>query len=395
MEDSSPSYSVSASRSQSQPLQTPSLEIQNSQDFFGLTPSPPNKNIELISNYSSSVYETLPILPLPTVTYLPPQSKMVFDRLIEDVNKRNHLKIKVKKFLLCREEEEIKSFRSPKRLTKGQVEDLYNRLLADQQKRQESQRLRQMMKECFIKESPKSVISKQKEEELLARLSGYAKKKKEWLEIMQEKKRELEDEEFERLQGFFQKKCRDPDLFERLSVPKSKPSSRSLSATRLNFVSPPRSPTVKAKKICLVSKKPIDKCISSARTQDTLDVSNSKSSSCESTVPLCVDAKPATPFSPKQAGLSHPCTPNPESTMRTWCTARVSLVSEDNKTESPKGKFTFLNVDDYLNNLKAKIKSEIAQAKNQSCLPREISPSLWKIFKLFPELEKKMKILPR
>ncbi|CAG9320453.1 unnamed protein product [Blepharisma stoltei] len=396
MDEPSISYSENLSTSHFEEIQSHALIVEGSMGVFNITSSF-EKNMGENIHGPTSTYESIPVLPLsPTLMTLdsPTHPIRVFERLIEDVNKRNHLKKKIETFVVQREEEQSKKFKSPRKLTKDQVEDLYNRLLLDQQKRQEAQNLRQLMRESPTRELPKVMMSKKKEEELLYRLHEYAQKKKEWIEIMQEKKQRLEEEEIERLKHYSPRRYRDPNLFERLSIPKLKSPPRSLSSTRTNFVSPPRSPrrAVKTKISHKSSQKLIRKSITPPRTLDNDDISNLKSSTCESTGPVIVDFKPVhkiTDF--KRMTTSTTCTPYPESTRRTWCTGRASSLSEDIKTEKPQERFKLIDIDDYLSQLKAKIKAELINNKQNDDYHYDANPSLGRIFKLFPEFGRKMK----
>lgn len=199
-------------------FQTHILDIRGSMNIFDRVQSPsPSKNSMMINIPANSI-DLVPTLPL---NFGPSPINCIFERLIDDTNRRSVLKEKIESFSIQRDMQTADKFKSPKRMRRDQVDELYNRLLLDQKQRQEALNMRQVMRESPTRETSNVRISKQQEKEMLNRLQDYALQKKVWIEAMQEKKKRLEEAEIQRLKSSSSKRSRDPNLFERLSIPKT------------------------------------------------------------------------------------------------------------------------------------------------------------------------------
>lgn len=98
--------------------------------FLDLTPSR-NKFERLLISLPESPDKTLALT-------LPSPKKSVFDRLIQDTNRRTETQVKVKDYRLMLEQEYENSFLSPVRLSKEAENKLLDRLISDTERRKQN-----------------------------------------------------------------------------------------------------------------------------------------------------------------------------------------------------------------------------------------------------------------
>ncbi|CAG9327913.1 unnamed protein product [Blepharisma stoltei] len=164
--------------------------------------------------------ETHSSLKLPIKTQ---RQGQVFERLVQDVNARHELKAKIEESNKILENQKVLEFKSKKRISLKEKDDLYNRLVEDENRREKIKREMQAIAEAQELEilKKKKLLTKKEVNVLLDRLHGYHEKKKEWLEAIEKEKIKLEQLKLKELESFTPRKTRDSDLFQRLSIPKS------------------------------------------------------------------------------------------------------------------------------------------------------------------------------
>ena len=153
----------------------------------------------------------------------------VFDRMIDDIARRNMAQKLISDYKKQKEEEEVSQFKHSKKVSKKDSEATFKRLINDAKQRKELQNYRQKVKELEMTRESESVtstakISKERESNLVSRLLEFEKKRLEKIQ-KQQKFKELEITQIEtERQKRHPKRKLDLTVFERLTSPPKKPT---------------------------------------------------------------------------------------------------------------------------------------------------------------------------
>lgn len=144
---------------------------------------------------------------------------LVFNRLIDDTNRRNLISQKVETFKETREKEELPS---KKYGTSQQLEMVHQRLLRDAENRKEINDMREKLiilkEESEMNKLPSRFLDKKRAEELVRRLNQAARLKDEKLKALRNEKEENEiNQAIDMANSLHPKRQLDPKVMERLT----------------------------------------------------------------------------------------------------------------------------------------------------------------------------------